>query len=226
MKRYCFAFVVMMVVLAGWACGDDDSSKPCGSAAGSCSDEASVASGQGALVFPAAAKDGPTLGKASAAVKADLWVNYLCPHCREFVYSSLPQIVANYVETGKVALTLHDAAVGPQSAETAGEAAACANDQGKFWEAVDALYHNFSDNEKDYVADKIPDRLAGAGLDIGKVSDCIAAHSHQADVQSDVSAFQSLNAQQLPVLVVNGKAVVGISDYSQAQKLFDEALSR
>ena len=109
-------------------------------------------------------------------------------------------------------------------AVTAGEAAACANDQGKFWEVVDALYHNFSDDENDYAAEKIPDRLAGADLDIGKVSDCIAAHTHRAEVQSDISEFQELSAQELPVLVIGDQATGGMSVYSQAQTLFDQAL--
>lgn len=234
MKRYLMIVAIGLIALIGLACsGDDDDASPapnaCGGAVASCSGDfdtpAPVEAAAGALLFPDVEQHGPTLGNDSAPLKVDLWVNFLCPHCSEFMYSVLPQVVTNYVAKDKVQLTFRNAAIGPETAITAHEAAACANDQDKFWQAVDAMYFNYSDDDNDYAADKIPDRLAGADLDVSSVGDCLTSHTHQAAIDSDVSAFHALNAQQLPVLVVDGTKYEALSDYSQVQTILDRALS-
>jgi protein-disulfide isomerase len=236
--RCVWLVVTLTLVIVASACGSSDNKSAssgtptqsaCGVAASSCGGPTSTAAAidttLGRLVFADAHADGTSLGRADAPVTVELWANFLCSHCRDFMYSVLPQVVDSYVKTGDVRLTFRNAAIGSEEAIIAHEAAACANDQGKFWQAVDALYHNFSDNASDYASDKIADRLAGSGVDVTAVASCLSGGTHKAEIEADVSQLNGMNKPALPVLVVNGTVYPGVEDYATARTALDQALN-
>ena len=80
------------------------------------------------------------LGNANATVTLIEYGDYQCPYCGEFFSQTEPQIIQNYVNTGKVRFVFRDFAfLGPESTAAA-EAAQCAEDQNKLWAYHDALY--------------------------------------------------------------------------------------
>ena len=60
-----------------------------------------------ALVF-AATKPEIGMGKNSAPITMDVYSDFQCPHCKHFHDEIQPQVVQNYVNTGKVYLIHHD----------------------------------------------------------------------------------------------------------------------
>jgi protein-disulfide isomerase len=85
--------------------------------------------------------DAPSVGEAGAPVKIIEFSDFQCPYCATFRSQTYPQILANYIKTGKVLfaykeypLTFH------AQAQKAAEAALCAKAQGKFWEMHDKMF--------------------------------------------------------------------------------------
>lgn len=82
--------------------------------------------------------DFPVMGDPNAKVTYVEFADFQCPFCEQFYSQTEPQIINDYVKTGKVKFVFRNFAfLGPDS-NTAAEGAYCANDQGKFWD-----YHNF-----------------------------------------------------------------------------------
>ena len=46
--------------------------------------------------------DGQTMGAADAPVTLVEWADYTCPHCQEFTRTVEPNLLSQYVESGKV----------------------------------------------------------------------------------------------------------------------------
>ncbi len=80
----------------------------------------------------------PVLGNPNAPVTIIEYADFQCPFCKEAFTTVEPNIIKDYVNTGKAKFAFKNYAfLGPESI-VAAEGAYCANDQGKFW-----AYHNF-----------------------------------------------------------------------------------
>ena len=90
---------------------------------------------------------GMTLGSTSAPVSVDAWEDYQCPYCRLWSIQREPRVITDFVATGTARYQFHDFSFlgsghTPDESLDAAVAAACANDQGKFWPYHDWLYAN------------------------------------------------------------------------------------
>src|SRR5665213_3630487 len=47
-------------------------------------------------------------GSPAARVQIELYTDFQCPHCREFYLDTLPSVIREYVQTGKVRLIHRD----------------------------------------------------------------------------------------------------------------------
>ena len=84
----------------------------------------------------------PTLGKKDAPIVMLEFSDFQCPFCEKFFSGAEPQIIKDYVDTGKVLFVYKDfplKQIHPM-AQKAAEAANCANEQGKFWQYHDKLF--------------------------------------------------------------------------------------
>jgi protein-disulfide isomerase len=106
------------------------------------------------------------LGKSDAPVRLVEFADLQCPICREYALQSLPQLVQDYVRTGKVRMEFRNLSfLGPDSI-TAGRAAAAAARQNKLWNFTDVLYYNQGEENSGYVTPSFLDRInKAAGVD-------------------------------------------------------------
>ena len=223
-----FAMALAAIVAACGGGDDSVSQNACGLATSNNCDAPtawSAAASPGKLLFPEATKDGPTLGNSDAPVAIELWMSLRCAHCHAFVYSALPQIVSTYVDTGKIKLTIRNAALSDAAVE-AHSALECAGDQGKYWEAFDALNFNFTDNDTDYARDKINGRLDGSGVDLTAIDACLDAATHKSEVLADVDEIKATNFAVLPVIIIGGDKVDSLETFAQAQTFIDAHLAQ
>ena len=88
--------------------------------------------------------DAPTKGNPSAKVTLVEVSDYHCPYCRRQNLQTMPQVTAEYVNTGKVKYVFIDYPIAQlhPDAFLSHEAAACAGDQGKYWQMHDLLFTN------------------------------------------------------------------------------------
>jgi protein-disulfide isomerase len=135
-----------------------------------------------------------------------------------------PQIVENYVKTGKVKFVYRDLTViGPES-DAAAAAAACAEDQGKFWAFHDTAYANHGgENTGAYSKDRLQKMAEVVGLDMDKFNTCISKNPHKQELADAEAEAVKAGINVTPSFQINGKLVQN-GNYQHFQEAIDAAL--
>lgn len=168
----------------------------------------------------------PILGDPNAKVTMIEFADFRCPFCEQFFSQTMPQIMQNYVNTGKVKFAFRNYAFLGPSSIVAADAAECANDQGKFWDFHDYLYKN-QPSESDtsmYNTDTLTKAAVSLGMDGTKFSACLNNKSDDAKVQQDLSDGTKAGVNGTPAFFINGTFINGAAPYSNFQAAIDAAL--
>lgn len=90
------------------------------------------------------ADDDPVRGNQDAPITIVEFSDFQCPFCARFQIQTLPLILEQYVETGKVKFVYRDFPIqnSHPNAMPAAAASECAHEQDKYWEYHDALFEN------------------------------------------------------------------------------------
>ena len=104
--------------------------------------------GQPTPIVKISADDDPVIGDHDAPISIIEFSDFQCPFCARFHIQTLPSILEEYVDQGKVKLIFRDFPIQNihPNALPASVAAECANEQGKFKEMHDKLF----DNQKEW----------------------------------------------------------------------------
>ena len=88
--------------------------------------------------------DDPTRGDQDAPIIIVEFSDFQCPFCARFQIQTLPLILEQYIETGKVKFVYRDFPIqnSHPNAMPAAVASECAHEQDKYWEYHDALFEN------------------------------------------------------------------------------------
>lgn len=90
--------------------------------------------------------DDPMIGKSDAPVTIIMFSDFECPYCRSWWKNTLPSIMDNYINTGKVKLVHRDYPLPFHAgAQPAAQASECADEEGKYWQMFDKI---FSEQDK------------------------------------------------------------------------------
>jgi predicted DsbA family dithiol-disulfide isomerase len=93
-------------------------------------------------LFAGIPQHGTVLGRPDAPVRIVEFADLQCPYCQEYTAQALPQLVRDYVRTGRAQMQFENLSfIGPDSVR-AGHVAAAAAAQNKLWDFVDLLYLN------------------------------------------------------------------------------------
>ena len=98
--------------------------------------------GQPTPIVKISADDDPVIGDPNAPISIIEFSDFQCPFCARFHIQTLPSILEEYVDQGKVKLIFRDFPIQNihPNALPASVAAECANEQGKFKEMHDKLF--------------------------------------------------------------------------------------
>lgn len=166
---------------------------------------ASAASASLAIPVPAepiSIEGAPLLGSPTAVVVLIEFSDFECPYCGKFAREILPDIKAQYVDTGLVAIafrhlpltTIH------QRARAAAEAAECAAQGGKFWAYHDRLFREPSDlGEEALIA-----HARATGLDSADFEGCLRGGGKER-VAADVELGKTLHLRGTPVFLLGNR---------------------
>jgi protein-disulfide isomerase len=151
-----------------------------------------------AAASPAPAK-GQSYGNPKAPIVIELFSDFECPGCRSFHTQFLPQLMRDYVDTGKVYLVFHDLSFHAHSKEATGYALAAAR-IGRYKEVADALYqHQVEWSASGKVWDAVAAVLSAA--DQKKVAKLAKDPSVLAEVKAETEAGLK-RIQKTPTLLV------------------------
>jgi protein-disulfide isomerase len=160
---------------------------------------------------------GIVIGNPDAPVTMEEYTEFLCPACARFANQTLPQIKEDYVKTGKVKLVIY---VFPPF--ELGNAALCANEQGKFSEFHDYIFQHQQEisNEED-----IKNYAINSGLNAQEFTACYAQDKFKNKLNAWYNEGGKRGVTATPTFFINGQQFVGAYPYADFKKIIDEKLA-
>lgn len=179
----------------------------------------------------------PSVGSATAPVTIVMFSDPSCPFCgaaaggntevmtylrsRDKTWEpSIPNIMKDYVATGKVRL-VYKYFPGHGSGEQAMKVLFCANEQGKFWDLHNVIEENQADVE-DVV--KLTNYAKSVGVDTDKLASCLASKKYDSKIQSDTAEGSASGIEGTPGFFVNDTFISGAVSYQTMKSAIDAAL--
>ena len=162
------------------------------------------------------------LGDPNAPVKVDVYADFRCSACLYYAQNVEPQIIQNYVDTGKVYYTFHffnviDLNDGTDASYRAANAALCAGEQNHFWDYHDTLYANqISESASLFTDARFVTMAENLKLDMTAFNQCYQAKKYASVVQNDNTQAGKLGVTGTPSIFVNGTKVASFQQALQA----------
>ena len=167
----------------------------------------------------------PVRGTADAPVTIVEYGDFQCPSCGAFARNTEAELIRRYIDTGKARLVWKNFAWIGDESKRAAQAAACAGDQGKFWEYHDYLYAHQRGENTGYLTNANLKTFASAlSLDRTPFDVCLDSGRYKAVVDNDGSEVRRLGLTGTPTFVINGTRVVGAQPFSVFAAVIDQKL--
>ncbi|MEU9334737.1 thioredoxin domain-containing protein [Streptomyces sp. NPDC048290] len=172
----------------------------------------------GSVVVPSGAQGEDSLaipvGGQSAKSTLAVWEDFRCPACKSFE-TTYRQTIHELTTSGQLKVEYHlatiiDGNMGGTGSRKAANAAACAQDAGKFTAYHDVLYDHQPAETDDAFADDaklIELALNVDGLDTPRFRTCVEKGTHNAWVDKSNKAFTSGDFSGTPTVLLNGKNI-------------------
>jgi len=172
-------------------------------------------------------------GASDARVVLVEFSDFQCPFCARYATGSYPQIVRDYVDSGRVRYafmnfpieSLHPAAFKQHVA------AACAADQGRFWEMHDRLVAD----QKAADTRALAGHATAIGLDAAKFRACLDGDAHVAAIRKSMKTGEAIGVNGTPTFLIGmlgsdqifkaSKVVSGARPYSAFKEAIDGVLA-
>lgn len=169
----------------------------------------------------------PVMGNKDAKVKVIEFADFQCPFCSQWFKTVEPNMISDYVKTGKIAFYWRDYPFLGQESTDSANAARCANEQNRFWDFHNYLYTNQGqENSGTFSKDNLKKFAATLGLNTQQFNDCVDSGKYAKDVQTDLSDGQKAGVNGTPTVFINGVPVVGAQPYTAFKSAIDAALAK
>ncbi|WP_221930932.1 DsbA family protein [Telmatospirillum sp. J64-1] len=175
---------------------------------------------------PAAKAPDRVLGNPDAPVTIIEYSSLTCPHCAAFHRDTLPQVKAEWIDTGRAKLVYRDfpldglALAGAMLAHCAGD-----NRYFPFLETLFQTQSQWSRAPEPAAALRNVARLGG--MSEQQFDSCLQDQELMTAIQArrDIGASEH-SVNSTPTFIINGRRVTGALPYDQFQKVLEEAAAR
>ena len=149
--------------------------------------------------------------------------DYECPFCGKYFQQTYPQIVKEYVDTGKVKIVFRDFPLSfHANAQKAGEAAECAGEQRKYWEMHDKLFKNQNALE----INSLKRYAKELGLNTKTFDDCLDSGKMASEVQKDFEDGQDAGVSGTPAFFINGIPLTGAQPFEAFKQIIEQEINK
>jgi protein-disulfide isomerase len=178
--------------------------------------------------LPAVKSEGYVIGSPNAPVEVIEFADFECPACAQFATLHEPDVRSRLVQPGHLRLRFMDmplVEIGHRNSPTASLAAACANEQGKFWEMHDAIFANQdrwatqATRNPRGVIDPLAQQV---GLDVSRYDQGMDSQKYVANIQAHRRAAERYRVQSTPSFVIGGKVYAGSLPYDEFKRYVDQ----
>ena len=175
--------------------------------------------------------EGYLMGNPNAPVQIMEFADFECPGCGQFATVTEPDVRKRIVETGLASYRFFDFPLTEIHKNTlaASNAAACAADQGKFWEMHDRIYMHQPEWSSEATSDpkKFFDRYAGElGLDLSAWRNCYDDQPHLQRIMSNRAEGERRKVTSTPTFIIGTKMVSGSLPYDVIKAYVDTAAAQ
>lgn len=168
---------------------------------------------------------GYLMGKVDAPVQILEYADFECPSCAGFSTVTEPDVRTRIIDAGLANMTYYDFPLTQhRNTLAASNAAACADEQGKFWPMHDRLYQ--AQDEWNGEATDRPKaffkRYAGeVGMDVAKWEGCYDARKYQKRISANLADGLRRGVSSTPTFIIGNKKYSGMGSYDEMKKIVD-----
>lgn len=152
-------------------------------------------------------KGAPEAGSKDAKVAMVEFTDFWCGFCARFAKTTLPELMKEYVETGKLRYYVKDFAA--QRGPKVSEASHCAAEQGKYWQFHDKLFENYGK----YSDSELGEYVQQAGADPTIFQRCVETDRYAKLVRDSMEQGSAAGVDGTPTFMV------GVIDANDPTKL-------
>ncbi|MCB8946276.1 MAG: thioredoxin domain-containing protein [Ardenticatenaceae bacterium] len=168
-----------------------------------------------------------TLGDEDAPVRIVEFTDYQCPFCQRHVAQTMPQLLSQMIETGRVFYMLKDLPLENlhPEARIAANAARCAGEQEAYVEMHDLLFATQGEwgGQGEAAAQLVfVDLATELGLDTEVFDQCVTERRYDDLVQANMNEAAEFGVNGTPFFFIDGFPINGAQPYD----LFEFAISR
>lgn len=165
-------------------------------------------------------------GDSSAPVVITEFADFECPSCQQFATLQEPDVIARLVDTGIARFRFLDFPLTDLHGNTmiAHLAAACADDQGKFWAMHDRLFQGQYDWNTQATREplRVIDSYAQAiGLEMGAYESCVASRKHLPRIEANRQAGIAAGVGGTPTISINNTLYPRTLTFDQIKHVID-----
>ena len=168
---------------------------------------------------------GYLLGKVDAPVKILEFADFECPSCAGWATVTEPDVRTRIINAGLANLTYYDFPLTQhRNTLAASNAAACADEQGKFWPMHDRLFQAQDEWNGEQTEQPKPffKRYAGeVGLDVAKWESCFDSRKYQKRISANLAEGIRKGVNSTPTFVIGNKTYPGMRSYDEMKSLID-----
>ena len=173
----------------------------------------------------AGAAQGYLMGKVDAPVKILEYADFECPGCAGFATVTEPDVRARIIEPGLASITYYDFPLTQhRNTLAASNAAACADEQGKFWPMHDRLFQaqdewngEATDSPKPFFKRYATD----VGVDVAKWEGCYDARKYQKRISANLADGLRRGVGSTPSFIIGNKLYRGMGGYDEMKAIVD-----
>ncbi len=148
------------------------------------------------------------MGSRDALVEVSEYGDYQCPACQSFTVVQFPTIQSRLVDAGLVRWRFRDFPLDQihPHARMAAHAAACADDQGRFWEAHEAIFLGQTEwSRQRKAAGTFRGYMERLGLDLAEYDACMGDTRYAGRIEASHQEGIRLGINSTPSFVMNGR---------------------
>ena len=172
----------------------------------------------------------PTLGKSNAPVTVVEFGDFKCPACKAWGENIFPQLIEDYVDTGKVKFSFINVLFHGDESKLGSVAAEAIYKQApdRYWDFHKGLFKEQPGENHDSlwittdkineVASTIPD------IDLNQLQENMQSQSVINEVNKDTALVDEFKVQMTPSIMVNGTMLEDPFDYEKIKSLIDNEL--
>jgi protein-disulfide isomerase len=153
------------------------------------------------------------MGSADAPVTIIEFTDYQCPYCQRHSLDTLPVVIQEMIEAGRVRYILKDFPLDNihPDARRGAVAARCAGEQNAYWEMHDAIFTGQAEwaGQGDAANQTFIGYAGNLGLDREEFGSCLSSGRYDAAIQANLNEGQALGVSGTPYFFIQGYPLNG-----------------